>query len=85
MIGIVVATLLLGAAVVVAGVRMFLGPDDANRAVGSDLLFFSVVGLIALLGAWIKAPYVFDIVLGSTVVGFLASVALAMAVTRGRR
>ncbi|MGO4956946.1 monovalent cation/H+ antiporter complex subunit F [Luteococcus sp. Sow4_B9] len=85
MIGIVVATLLLGASVVVAGVRMYLGPDDANRAVASDLLFFSVVGLVALLGVWMRGPYVFDVVLGSTVVGFLASVALALAVTRGRR
>ena len=84
-VGIWVAIALIAAVVVVAGYRMAVGPDDANRAIASDLLFFAVIGLIALTGTLLANRYLFDIVLVATVVGFLASVSLARAITRGRR
>lgn len=85
MIGILFGVLVLAASVVVAGVRMFRGPNDANRAIASDLLFFAVVGLIALFGVLAMSPPVFDLVLIATLVGFLATLSLARALTKGRR
>lgn len=85
MIGILFGVLVLASSVVVAGVRMFVGPNDANRAIASDLLFFAVVGLIALFGVLAMSPTVFDLVLVATLVGFLATLSLARALTKGRR
>ena len=85
MIGILFGVLVLAASVLVAGVRMFRGPNDANRAIASDLLFFAVVGLIALFGVLAMSPPVFDLVLIATLVGFLATLSLARALTKGRR
>lgn len=85
MIGILFGVLVLAASVLVAGVRMFRGPNDANRAIASDLLFFAVIGLIALFGVLAMAPTVFDLVLIATLVGFLATLSLARALTKGRR
>ncbi|MFI7580827.1 monovalent cation/H+ antiporter complex subunit F [Kocuria sp. M1N1S27] len=85
MIGILFGVLVLAASVVVAGVRMFRGPNDANRAIASDLLFFAVVGLIALFGVLAMSPPVFDLVLIATLVGFLATLSLSRALTKGRR
>lgn len=85
MIGILFGVLVLASSVLVAGVRMFRGPNDANRAIASDLLFFAVVGLIALFGVLAMSPPVFDLVLIATLVGFLATLSLARALTKGRR
>lgn len=85
MIGILFGVLALAVSVLVAGVRMFRGPNDANRAIASDLLFSSVVGLIALFGVLAMSPPVFDLVLVATLVGFLATLSLARALTKGRR
>ncbi|GAA1754391.1 MrpF/PhaF family protein [Kocuria aegyptia] len=85
MIGILFGVLVLAVSVLVAGVRMFRGPNDANRAIASDLLFFAVVGLIALFGVLAMSPTVFDLVLIATLVGFLATLSLARALTKGRR
>lgn len=85
MIGILFGVLVLAGSVLVAGVRMFRGPNDANRAIASDLLFFAVIGLIALFGVLAMSPTVFDLVLIATLVGFLATLSLARALTKGRR
>ena len=85
MIGIFVGVAVLAVSVVVAGTRMYLGPNDANRAVASDLLFFAIIGLIALVGLLTGSGAVFDLVLVATLVGFLAALSLARALTNGRR
>lgn len=85
MIGIFFGVLVLTVSVVVAGLRMYLGPNDANRAIASDLLFFAVIGLIALVGVLVASAAVFDLVLVATLVGFLAALSLARALTNGRR
>ncbi|MGJ3509071.1 monovalent cation/H+ antiporter complex subunit F [Enemella sp. A6] len=85
MIGALIALALLLATAVAASYRMFRGPDDAHRTIGSDLLFFSVVGLIGLIGLFTASTVVFDLIIIATVVGFLASISLARALTNGRR
>ncbi|MCC5670998.1 pesticidal protein Cry26Aa [Kocuria rhizophila] len=85
MIGVLITLGLLLYATVVAAFRMFRGPDDAHRAIGSDLLFFSFVGLLGVIGVLTNSRVVFDLILIATVVGFLASISLARALTNGSR
>lgn len=85
MIGLLIALVLVAMVVVLCAFRMWTGPDDANRAVASDLLFFCVIALFAIIGSLLMLRQMFDIVLIATVVGFLASISLARAITRGRR
>lgn len=80
-----IAVALLLSTIVAVGYRMLVGPDDANRAAASDLLFFAVIGLFALGGVLLRLDAVFDVVLVATMVGFLASLSLARANTPGRR
>lgn len=85
MIGVSIGLALLTLSAVVSGWRMFKGPGDANRAVSGDLFFFSVIGLMALVGVVYGTREVFDLVLMATVLGLLATVSLARALTNGRR
>lgn len=85
MIGLDIAIGILAVSMLVTTYRMLTGPDDADRVVAADLLLFGAVGLIAVIGVRVAATYAFDIVLVATVVGFLAALSLARALTRGKR
>ncbi|ANG86309.1 monovalent cation/H+ antiporter complex subunit F [Microbacterium aurantiacum] len=85
MIGLDIAIGILALSMLVTTYRMLTGPDDADRVVAADLLLFGAVGLIAVIGVRVAATYAFDIVLVATVVGFLAALSLARALTRGKR
>ncbi|WP_277208920.1 monovalent cation/H+ antiporter complex subunit F [Isoptericola croceus] len=79
------AATLIVASLLAAVWRILVGPDDANRAVAADLLFFAVIALIGLVGAGTGATGTFDLVLVASLTGFLAAVSLARALTRGKR
>lgn len=64
---------------------MFIGPGDADRALASDLFFFTVIGLFGLLGLVYGTVYVFDLILMGTILGMLATISMARALTNGRR
>jgi multicomponent Na+:H+ antiporter subunit F len=64
-------------ALVVAIGRLLVGPTDADRGLAVDFGFVVVVGAIALLAVRLQAPALLDLVLVATLVGFLATVALA--------
>lgn len=85
MIGIDIGLALLVLACLASTYRMIAGPSEADRVVAADLLFFGMIGIIALLGVRAASGATFDIVLVASVVGFLATLSLARAVTRGRR
>ncbi|MBA0127392.1 pesticidal protein Cry26Aa [Haloechinothrix sp. YIM 98757] len=68
-----------------ASYRMFTGPNDSDRAVSADLVFFGFIGVVALLGLRMDTDIVLDVVLVATVVGFLATLSIARLVTRGYR
>lgn len=84
-LGLDLGIVLLVIAGIAATYRMLVGPTEADRAVASDLLMFGVVGLIALLGVRAATAFTFDVVLVAALVGFLAAISLARALTRGRR
>lgn len=69
----------------IATLRIVRGPTPADRVVAADLLTFSAVGLLALLGTRFVREATFDLVLIATLVTFLSAVALARALVRGTR
>lgn len=85
MIGIYIGLFLLTFSTVIACGRMFFGPGDANRALAADLVFFSVIGLITVMGLLFGSHQFVDLVIIATVLGLLATVSLARAITRGHR
>jgi multicomponent Na+:H+ antiporter subunit F len=78
-----VALAVLALTVVAAVWRAFRGPTDADRAVAGDLVFFVFVAVVALLAVRLDAAFFFDVAVVATLLGFLASVALARLVFRG--
>lgn len=63
-------------------VRIVHGPTDAERVVAVELGFVVFVAAVALLAVRLDAPALLDLVLVATLVGFLATVALARWVER---
>jgi multicomponent Na+:H+ antiporter subunit F len=78
------ALVVLALTLVPVAFRAVVGPSDADRAVAADLSFFVFVAVVGLLAVRRDASYYFDVALVATLVGFLASVALARLVFRGR-
>lgn len=58
-------------------IRAALGPSLADRAVGADLCFLCVVGVLILISVERGTPAFIDVALVATLLGFLATVALA--------
>lgn len=85
MIGLVIGIVLVAIAALGAVYRMVVGPTDAERAIAGDMLMFCVIALLALFGVLVGTPSTFDIVLIAALLAFLSTIALARALTRGRR
>lgn len=85
MIAIWVSVGILAVAVVLGLLQIARATDGASRAVVGDLVFFSAVGMLALLGVLKASAAVADAVMLASMVGVLATVALARIITRGRR
>lgn len=77
--GIVFVSAMLGV------VRVATAGDDASRAAASDLIFFCAIAIFVLLGSLADFSVLFDVMMISSLVGILATVALARILTRGRR
>lgn len=78
-----VAVTLMAGAALAAVVRIARGPTRGDRAVAGDLLAFSVIGLVALIGVRNESLGTLDLILAATLTAFLAAVSLARALTRG--
>lgn len=78
------ALIALAVAFALSLVRAVRGPSVADRALAADLGLFAIVGAIALLALRTGAEQLLDIVLIATLLGFLATIALAALVGRGR-
>ncbi|MDY6054432.1 monovalent cation/H+ antiporter complex subunit F [Micrococcus sp.] len=85
LVGIDLALALLLLSALAAAYRILKGPRDADRAVSGDLLTFSVISMLTLLGVRAGIAFTFDLVLVAAIVGFLSGMSLARALTRGRR
>ena len=80
-----VAVGLVGVTVLAGLVRIATARDDASRAIVGDLVFFSGVALLVLMGSLKESAAVVDAAMLAAMLGVLATVALARIVTRGRR
>ncbi|WP_341716913.1 monovalent cation/H+ antiporter complex subunit F [Micromonospora sp. FIMYZ51] len=80
-----VLLVVLAGAMVAVVYRLVAGPTDADRAAALDLGFFVFLAAVALLAARLDTPDLLDLVLTGTLVSFLATVAMARLVDRGKR
>jgi multicomponent Na+:H+ antiporter subunit F len=77
-----VALAVLAAAFICSIVRAVRGPSIADRSLAADMGFYAIVGATALLALRSGATQFLDLVLIGTMLGFLATVALAALVGR---
>ena len=80
-----IATGIVGVAAVLAIIGIVRASNDASAAVLSDLVFFCAIGVFVLVAAFVGSAVVFDVALIATMLGILATLALAQMLTRGRR
>lgn len=80
-----IAIAIMGAALLLAAVRVLRGPDDATRVVMSDMVFFCALGVFVLFVMFRGSRVVMDVMLLGSLIGVLSTVALARMVSRGRR
>jgi multicomponent Na+:H+ antiporter subunit F len=75
----------LAVTMAVAMGRLIVGPTDADRAAAVDFGFFVFISAVAVLAVRLDTMVLLDVVLVATLVGFLATVALARLVGRRQR
>ncbi|MCO1338847.1 monovalent cation/H+ antiporter complex subunit F [Zhihengliuella halotolerans] len=76
---------LLAVSVIVGLVAIARAVDGASRAVVGDLVFFCCVGFLVLIGLFTHSAVSMDAALLASLLGILATIALARILTRGRR
>jgi multicomponent Na+:H+ antiporter subunit F len=76
---------LLAITVVLAVLRAWKGPTAGNSAVAGDLIFFAFIGAVAVLGVMLPITAVMDIILISSLLGFLSVLSLARLIQGGKR
>lgn len=82
MIAVDVALLMLALALALGLVRVFMGPSVADRAVAADVCLYAVVAALALLSIRLAAAALLDAVLVATMLGFIATLSLAILLRR---
>ena len=85
LIGVWIGVALLAVAVVLGLLRIATATDAASRAIVGDLVYFSAIGILVLLGIVKQSQAVVDAALLAALLGILATIALARIITRGRR
>ena len=75
----------LAVAVVFAVIRIWRGPTSGDTAVAGDLIFFAFIGAVAVLGVSLAIAAVMDIILISSMLGFLSVLSLARLMQGGKR
>jgi multicomponent Na+:H+ antiporter subunit F len=79
-----VALLMLALALALALVRVIIGPTVADRAVAADVCLYAVVAALSLLAIKLGAASLLDVVLVATMLGFIATLSLAILMRRKR-
>lgn len=79
------AVILLVAAIIVGVINLVLAKDGPSRAVVGDLLYFSAIGVLVMIGTLAGSGAVFIAAMIAALLGIVATIALARIITRGRR
>lgn len=82
---VVVTIAVLAATAVLGVVRVITARDDASVAAVSDLVYFCGIGTIAMGAMLVDSSITLDVLAIGSLLGILATVALARILTRGRR
>lgn len=80
-----IAIAILSAGILLGLYRIVTATDGASRAVVGDLVYFSAIGIMVLLGMLVRSAVVVDAALIASVLGIVATIALARLLTRGER
>lgn len=72
-------------ATIAATYRIITGPTDSDRAIATELVFFSFIAFVAVLGIYFGIEALFDILLVATVFGFLSALSLSRVIKDGKR
>lgn len=72
-----ISLVLLTLAVLFAFVRLFIGPDQADRIVALDLISILIVAILAALSVYTGQKSFLDVAIAYALVAFLGTVALA--------
>jgi multicomponent Na+:H+ antiporter subunit F len=80
-----ICALILAAAIIIGLIRVLTARDLGSRAVVSDLIYFSSVAIVTMLGIAVSSSIVLDVVFLASMVGILATIALSRILTRGHR
>jgi multicomponent Na+:H+ antiporter subunit F len=74
---------ILGVGMVLAFIRLLLGPSLPDRVVAADVLATMMIGLLVLTSLTTAESFLLDIALAIALVVFLGTIALAIAIERG--
>ncbi len=78
-----VAQVLLGLAMVLASIRIFLGPRAQDRVLGFDSLYVNAMLLLLTFGVGAGSVLYFEAALMVAVLGFVTTLALGKFLLRG--
>ncbi len=76
------AFVLLGAAFLLTGWRLLIGPTTPDRIVALDTLYLNTVALLVALGIYFDSTLYFEAALFIALLGFIGTVALCRFVAR---
>ncbi len=72
-----ITLVLLTLAILIAFVRLFIGPDQADRIVALDLISVLIVAYLAVLCVYTGQKAFLDVAIAYALIAFLGTVALA--------
>jgi len=81
---IAIAMFITGAAMLLAALRLLLGPTIEDRVLALDTLYVDALALLVLMGIALESRVYFETALVMAVLGFVATVAVAAYLRRGR-
>lgn len=76
---------LLAVSIVLGLVRALTAIDMGSRAIIGDLVYFSAIGILTCIAMLVDLSIILDVIFLSSLLGILATVALARIQTRGHR
>lgn len=80
-----ICIVILAAAIIVGLVRVLTAKDQGSRAIVSDLVYFSAIGILTMFGILVSSSIILDTIFLASMVGILATISLARILTRGLR
>jgi multicomponent K+:H+ antiporter subunit F len=74
---------MVGIALLLNAIRLFLGPSTCDRILALDTLYINSIALIVLLGLYFESVMYFESALLIAMLGFVSTAALAKYLLRG--